>query len=265
VGSFALLLVLSGSAWAQAPAGGGAAPPTVELLGITEQRVRKVSKDLFAGFESLTVRFAIRGAAVKEAFRVGNLKVTEAKDEAGSDLVLAETAQAFQRTNRPDFADVGRFDRREDRLEREVVLKPAARSAKWITLKGSLELVVGGTDVHADIDAVKLKEERALEHADLAGAGLKIRLVKQAFGGERQIHAVFEGDQRCFREFAVLDKAGKASRLEPRGWFQSGKGPKVHSFGAAGALPAEATLRVTVRKGAATVTVPFAFERTELP
>lgn len=242
-------------------------PPTVRLLGVNEQRLRKVDKDFFGGFEGLSVRFLLQGPAVKEAVRQGNLKVTEAVDDAGKSLIVADSkgGGSFFQTNQPDFADIGKFDRREDRLEREVRMAVPARSAKTVTVRGSIDLIVGGADVNLDFGGVKLREERSLEHAELVAAGIKFKLVKARFGGDRQIACTIDGDERLFRELALVDTAGKATKLDPQGWFQSGNGPKVRNFGASAALPMEGTLRVVVRKGGTTVTVPLVFEKVELP
>jgi hypothetical protein len=251
--------LMTGVAIAQTPPA-----PKVALMGVNEQRTKKVDKGFFSGFEGLTLRFQLSGPAVKDAVRVGNLKVEAARDNLGTDLIIAEST--FNATNQPDFTEIGRFERRDDKMERDVRLKVPPRGAAKVAVKGSIDLIVGGADADVDFAAVKLREERTLEHADLTAAGFKVRIVKAVFGGgDKQLSCVFEGDDRMFREMALVDSAGKVTKLEGRGWYRSGSGPRIRSFGGSGALPAEAVLRIIVRKGAVSVTVPFSFESVELP
>lgn len=236
-----------------------AAAPVARPVEVHDERVKTLEKTLFAGSNALTVRGVLQGPAVKQASKFGNLKVSEAKDDTGADLIVK--GDSFAATNRPDLNAISDFARKDDKLNFDIKLKTPIRAAKSISVKGTIDLVVGGARVNADFPKVKALANSELKHAELTALGLKFKLAKV----EKSISYTMEGNEALIEEIVLLDKAGKKIESQGTSSFSFGKGPKNYDLGFGQAIDPDATLRITLLKGAKQVAVPFAFDKLELP
>ncbi len=228
-------------------------------LELREERVKPLEKTAFSGMSALTIRAELKGPAVKQAAKYGNLKVSDARDDGGTDLFLKD--DPFFGTNYPDMKLVDDFSRKEDRLGFSIRLKTAPRTAKKLSVKGSLDLLVAGTRVNADFPKVRSLSGSELKHPELEALKVKIKITKV----EKTLDYVLEGSDSLIEEIVLLDKAGKKINTAGTGSFSFGKGSKAYQLHFAQPIDATATLRVTVLKGARVVTVPFVFSNLELP
>jgi hypothetical protein len=235
------------------------AAPAVRPVEIRDERVKTLEKNQFAGNNSLSVRGQLQGPAVKQASKYGNLKVSEAKDDTGADLIVK--GDSFSATNQPDLKAIDDFARKEDKLDFDIRLKTTARAAKILSVKGSIDLIVGGTRVNADFPKVKALANSELKHAELTALGLKIKLAKV----EKSINYTMEGNETSIEEIVLLDKSGKKIDSQGSSSFSIGKGPRTFDMSFGQAIDPDATLRITLLKGAKPLTVPFAFDKLELP
>jgi hypothetical protein len=233
--------------------------PAARPVEVRDERVKTLEKTMFGGSNALTVRGVLQGPAVKQASKYGNLKVSEAKDDTGTDLIVK--GDSFSATNRPDLNPISDFARKDDKLNFDVKLKTPLRTAKSISVKGTIDLVVGGERVHADFPKVKALANSELKHAELTALGLKFKLAKV----EKSISYTMEGNEALIEEILLLDKTGKKVPSQGTSSFRLGKGPKNYDIGFGQAIDADATLRITLLKGARQVAVPFAFDKLELP
>jgi len=252
---FTVVLLLSALAPSQTPE-----VPTVRPIEVREDRVRQLVKERsFGNVSVLTVRGELKGSAVTQAAKFGNLKVTEANDDTGADLISKD--DFFSKTNRPEMKSIDKYERQEDRLPFDIRLKTTARIAKKISLKGSIDLLIGGKRANADFPKLRSLAGTELKHVELAALGIKIKLVKVE---KSAIEYTIDGNQGPIDEVVLLDKSGK--KIESTaGTFSVGKGPVIHQNNFAQEIGADSTLRIVLLKDAKTVTVPIAFANLELP
>jgi len=231
----------------------------VKPIEIRDERVRAFAKEQSFGMTMLTVRGELKGPAVVQAAKYGNLKVTEATDDTGADLAIKD--DSFFKTNQPELKSISQFERNDDRLFFNVRLKNPARTAKKVSLKGALDLLVGGKRVNADFAKVRSLAGTELKNPDLAALGIKIKLAKV----DKSVNYIMEGNLGLIDEVIVLDSAGKKMENGGHGTFSIGKGPPTHTINFAQDIPADATLRFVLLKDAKTLTVPITFTNLELP
>ncbi|MBL8794464.1 MAG: hypothetical protein JNM56_11205 [Planctomycetia bacterium] len=233
--------------------------PAARPVEVREERTRTLEKTVFAGTNALTVKAVLQGPAVKQAAKFGNIKVSEARDDTDADLIVK--GDSFNATNQPELKPISDFNRKDDQLTFDLRLQPPARAAKSVTVKGTVDLIVGGTRVNADFPKVKALANTELNHAELAALGVKLKLAKI----EKSINYTMEGNEAVIEEIVLLDKAGKKIESQGRGSFRLGKGPKTFDISFGQPIDADATLRITLLKGAKQVAVPFTFDKLQLP
>ncbi len=258
--------------------GQAAAPPVpaVTLNSVSEHRSKQIDQKT-TGFnsEDLSLVLELKGPTVKDAFKHGNLKVTLGEDDLKTDLVrrLAKGETFGYTSDQPElkrFEDYLRTGEGKDLMRVYVNLKAPPRAAKNVSIKGSYDLLVGGTPGTAEFPKVRALEGTTLKNADLDAIGLKVNVLKPGknfFGKpEQTLLLTYEGDDRLVSEVNVLDGAGKKieGNLYSNVDFMNKKLKNV-SFNCNSSIPADAKLQIKVAKDAKSVTVPFEFKNVELP
>jgi len=232
--------------------------------GLMESRNKALEKNSFFGGAQLSLTFKISGPGVLAAVKIGNVKVTEATDDTGTSLIGKGSNGEIQ-SEQPDMRTVGQYERNKDVMSQYVWLKAPPRSAKSVSFKGSVDLLVGGTPANAEFAGIDPWAEKELAHAELEAVGIKVKLHKSAFNNASAINFVLEGNTNLINSVEYVDSAGKVAKSQNSGWSKFGNGPKVTTYYFQEKLAAGGTLRFVVLKGAKTVTVPLVLEKTDLP
>jgi hypothetical protein len=259
--------ILFGAVLLCLPAADDAAKPKLSMATAVEERYKSADKkDTFTYVSHLRATFRMDGC--KNVRSYGNLKVSEAKADTGEDLVLRSKDPRVV-TGISDvrgFTAVQDYQIKSGRIDVRVELNAAPRAAKTFTLKGTVELLVGGEPTNVDFADVLSKEDNeALKDDAFTAAGLKVTVLKEKGGSTgRSVRYAVEGNNSIVKEINVVDADGKVLPVGHT-WYPTGTGGTSHVRTSSQQLPKDAKLRVTIYKGAKTVKVPFAFDGVELP
>jgi hypothetical protein len=253
--------------------------PVVRPFALHEYRSKALDKDAFIGEPNLNFQAHVQGSAVKDALKVGNLKVTEAVDDQKADLIMRrKKGDSFgPMSDQPEFRVIQQFDRdqNKDNLNLNFQLRAPGRTAKKISAKGSVGLVFGTATI-GEFAKVKSLEGSTLKSEDLDALKLKVMIVKptkdNSFGKPEQ-NVVIEVEGDVFpiieTEITLLDGAGKKMEGFYPQWqfqFDNDKGkPRRMVLNNNQNIPADAKLQIKYIKSAKIVTVPFEFKDVELP
>jgi len=236
---------------------------TAKAAGVQELRIKKYTPDTKLGNDSLWVRVEIEGPAVAKALKYGNLKITKAVDDAGTDLHNAAGPNASDSVAMKAYS---RLDRKSGKLPIDVKMKAPPRGAKSIALQGSIDLLTASDTTKAEFAGTKVDTEIDLKDPALEAAGVKIRVVKAPGPkNEKALTLLIDGNEDSFEDVEI-DFAGKPARPASTAVAKAaGNKPRNRYFYFADKLPESFTLRVLLLKGAKTVTVKIDFEKLELP
>jgi hypothetical protein len=244
--------------------------PTAQVEGVKaapvalqELRIRKLDPKQKVGTESIWVRTELVGDLIKQSVKSGNLKVVEARDDQGIDLIgTMGSAQTLQ----PAMKALLAAERASGRIDFEIKMKAPGRGAKSLSVKGSIDLLVVGERVNVDV-VVKSGSEVELKHAELEAAGLKLKTAKTdaVKNGEKMVGLIVEGNEFNLLDVELVDGAGKAVRAGAPLVLPAKSQVKARFYTFPDKVPSEYTLRAVVAKGSRTVTVPFDFAKLELP
>jgi hypothetical protein len=246
------------------------AQPTVTAKSVNETRYKELTKQAFGfSFDGLSIGFEMEGPAIKEMVKYGNLKVAEAKDDKGADLIKKpqRPGDTFNSSDQPEMRVVQDYEQKQGKVSFQVSLKKTARTATKVSAKGSIDALVGGTKGEAEFAKVKALEGTQLKNADLEGLKLKVTVAKPAksfFGKPEQMVVLeFDGDDASIIDYSLVDAAGKKVNVFP---FTTMKEKvKVVTFNFDKAVPPDTKLKINYVKGAKRVTVPFEVKDVELP
>ena len=209
----------------------------------------------------LKLTLHVVGDAAAKAKRFGRVKITKAVDDTGENLI--KTSSTFSRSEGMATVDKWKKQGVTNGFSVELKLKPSARkAAKISTLKGSFVLLTGGKIVDVTIADVVAHAGKEVKDAALAEAGVKLKISSQTKGGK--VAYTVEGNTDVVVGAELVDAAGKVVRSFG-GWQQSGKGPKVYSRRPQGKMPEKVGLKLTILKGAKSVTVPINLKDIPLP
>ncbi|MFN4258428.1 MAG: hypothetical protein ACK4RK_03970 [Gemmataceae bacterium] len=242
---------------------------TVVVKKITETRVRSEERKPFPapGLNLTLVIQPRKPELLQEAVRIGNLRLSTATDDMGTNLISQDKTQ---NSNQSFLQKVSDFQRKAGAVEITVTLLPSARGARTFTLQGSIAIVTGGTPVTVDFPKVQTLQGQVLEHPELKAAGLKLQAIKPTvvFGGslDKTVQLqVLEGSEGGIAEVGLVDAAGQYHT--PQGFgdliMRVNDLPTVN-------VPFREfdpnwTLRLKLLKGAKVVTVPIELHKIELP
>lgn len=170
-------------------------PITARPVSVSETRERTVgdtpgqpSSALF--FTGLRVKLRLEGPAAAGASKVGRLKITEAADDAGTDLRDKDQLKWGEQ-----FQDVSRFgqsdkDKAAGGFEYEMKLGLPARKAGAIArLKGELQVLSGGEEKTVSVPAVRKLAGKAVEDPALKAAGITLKVLPSPAGGAEELGA----------------------------------------------------------------------------
>jgi len=238
--------------------------PKLSAVMLKEQRNKFLAKNTsIGGYERLAVRVRLEG--IKEVRSYGNLKVTEAKTDTGTDLVRGPKDEGafFGITDQPTFQLVQPYQAKSGKVEVEIVLRKTPREAMKVSLKGSLDLLIGGKPSDVEFPNFRTMEGAALKNEAFTDVGLKIILTR-GVNTDTQLRFTIEGNNSILQEIGLVDAAGK--KLQTSGYFSStGRGEGSYHLSSPQKIPNDAKLRVTVIKGGKISTLPLVFENLPLP
>lgn len=250
--------------------------PTVKLYNLNENRTKSFDKDAFSGGSTLTLSSRLQGAAVKDAYKIGNLKLAESTDDRKNDLVMRVKPGEFgPSSDQPEYRVIGQYERDKDKdnLTFWATLRAPERTAKKISAKGTIDLL-SGTVSTAEFAGAKGLEGSDLKSEDLDALKLKVTVHKpgkEFFGDlKKQLILKVEGDERPIIENETGLVDGKGKKIETSAYWnfrQPNDKEKARTLTISSNLPipADAKLVIKFLKDPKVVTVPFEFKDVELP
>jgi hypothetical protein len=239
--------------------------PNLSPVKLYEQRNKFLAKRTsIGGYQRLEVRLQLEG--IKDVHTYGNLKVTEAKTDTGADLIRRPKDEGafFAVTDMPYFNVVSDYQAKSGKLAVDVILHVTPRGAKKVSLKGSLDLLIGGKQTH--IDFANFRDLEALENEALTAVGLKISKSKEKpRKTDTQLIFSTEGDKSALVEIGLVDASGAKIQTSGGYSYSSARSRGGSYFlSSSQKIPKDAKLRVTFIKGGKRTTLPFAYDL-ELP
>ncbi len=241
------------------------APPApagvrVVVAHVTEKRSRdllaKVRRD---PFRKLRIGLRLAGETVEKARSYGRIRVHQAVDDKGNDLVYEDSSYI-------GYVPAGL--RRKEGLSTGLTLWPAARAAgKIARVSGSLELVLGGKVEKLWVKDVRSLAGKQVSHEALAAAGVKLNIRKPGvyLTGEvsKNVSCEITGDLWGVQMCLLVDEKGQ----EVSGWSsqEHGERREVTTWILSGGEPANPGLKLTLLVGARTVKVPIELRDIPLP
>jgi hypothetical protein len=236
-----------------------------KAVGVSETRERRLDdkgRGMFAGLK-VTLRFD--GPVARGVSKIGRLKVTEATDDAGTDLRDKDQLRWCEQ-----LQDVSRFGQSEKEkaagvFDYDLRLGLPARSAKAVkNLKGEVQVLAGGREVVVSLPAVRKLAGRPVEDADLKAAGITLKVNASPSGKKNSIEAELTGDFDAIREVKVLSPDG-SNKMAGSWWSESG-GKRTVSYMLSEPLEDDAArLELRIVVGQKTLSVPVEIADLALP
>jgi hypothetical protein len=245
---------------------------SITAIQINESRHKRLVDDKRpAARNSLNIQLRLKGDAIKKLTRLGNWKVTAAKDDQGNDLVNRSsfTSKTLYRTYRR-YSTVGRTSpppQDEYETSSQSVNAPNRGAKALAVFQGTVDVSLSDYD-SVSIPVAKLDELKGKEIADplLKKAGLTVTLDRlTSMGNNTNLSIKFTGtkdDQQKFLRLRFEDKDGKTiteSNASPG--FSRGYG-SLYSFRK---LPADAVLKFDIETRRKDVTLRFDLKDLPLP
>lgn len=245
----------------------------VELTKITEHREKALVKEnRFSGFGTgVELNLRVTGKDVDNARSYGDIKITKAVDDLGTDLSKSEDDD----TSNSRMQQVSKFgmDEKEQGFRFDLNLPTLPpRKAKSIKLvEGTVKVVAGGTKKLIEVPIKPEQYGKPVDDPALKELGVTFTLTdpkakKNGFmmgGGDNSVPATISGNREALAEVTVVDGAGEEISNGSM-WNDQEKTREVSYF-VNGKLPDGAKVRIEVWPGQKTLTVPFKFENIELP
>lgn len=244
----------------------------VELIKLTEHREKALVKEnRFGGFvKGIELNLRATGKDVDNARSYGDIKVTKAVDDLGTDLSKSGDDEASS-TRMQQVHKFG-MDEKEQGFRFDLTLPVVApRNAKSIKLvEGTVTVIAGGTQKFVEVPIKPESYGKPVDDPALKELGVTFTLSDPKAGGtgfkmgdDQSVTAQIGGKIEALGEVKVVDGSGNAISNGSM-WSESGGG-RVASYFVNGKLPEGAKVRIEVWPGQKTVTVPFKFENVELP
>ncbi len=236
--------------------------PNVSIATLCEERSASFAKNVSIN-KGLEVALRVQG--IKNIRTYGDLKVTEAKTDSGDDLIRRPKDPRASRgvTNLYPFQIVTDYEIWRGRFDLDIILKPSPRKAKTFSFKGSFDVLEGGKVTHIDFPMFRNLEGKTLEHKAFRDAGLKINLKRS--DSEKRIRYTIGGNNSILSKITLIDAAGKDIPISSSGAAGSIYTGRTFWMRTSRAIPKDAKLRVTIFEGGQLKTVPFEFQKIELP
>lgn len=218
-----LMLLLVPAAVAQTPPLPNLEPPSVpltgpmrvELLGLGETRVHLMNLPEGSDQEPLRrqtrMQFQLTGERLPDVVRIGQVMITNAEDDAGSQLVDQSkiTDEALNET-RP--VEISQAVIRQGGLTMNAAMDAAKRSATKLTaLEGSIAVAYAGEVIEVTIPNPLDQSGKILEHPALKELGLVVSVLAadEFFDVPRREQLVglqISGNEKLFKEAKFYDE-----------------------------------------------------------
>jgi hypothetical protein len=266
-----------------------AAPPddaTVTLKRLIEKRELSPVKTPFSGWESgIDLQLHVDGPGVKDARKFGKLKITEASDDAGTDLT--KKPKGTPSYDNEEFREIqpphsfGFDDKAPKPTGFDVEIKlstPSARAAKSIkVIRGEIQVLVGGEKKVVEVKNFKSVYGKVLADPSLKAVGVNFTLLDPAkpsneratFGARendgKSVPVMMSGNLDAVSEVRFVNKAGEQIN---QGWMGQNDPTSKHrtlTYDLSEPLSDDVTLQIEVWPGQKTLTVPFELENVKLP
>ena len=272
------LLAFTAVAFAAEPAGA-----TVTLKKLLERRELSVEKTPFSGWENgIELLLHVEGPGVKGARKFGKLKITEAKDDAGTDLTkVNKDAPKFMTDHFEDVREPQQFGFGSDEKKNpkptgfDVTARlqtPTARTAKTLKiLKGELQVLVGGEKKIVEVKKLKETFGKPLADPALKELGVTFTINDPAakrsgfsFGDpKKSLPVVIAGNVDAIAGVTILDAAGQ--KMNAGSSWSDEKNKRALTYDLEKDFSEDMTLQIEVWPGQRTLTVPFELKDVKLP
>ena len=258
---------------------------TVTPVRISESRVKDLAakagqESSHMGFnEGLRLVVRLDGPEVAGATQYGKLKIAQATDDAGTNLLPkaegfgAEDAEGFVKFRSAMMMGIFSSDRDDPQLFVELRLDPAARKAGRIKLiKGQMQVIAGGESKTVEVKNPGAMLGKMIDDAALKQGGVQIQVLdpKKAdqgmmmmAGDGPQVVVQIKGNLSVLDSIKVVDGQGKD--LGQGEGSSSSKDVETRSITLSQAPDAQTTLKITLHVGQKTVNVPFELKDVPLP
>ncbi|MCH8830984.1 MAG: hypothetical protein IID45_15540, partial [Planctomycetes bacterium] len=216
---------------------------TVRASRISESRNKRLlsSKSKFFFKGSLSIYLQFKGEPIKKLTRIGQWKITTAKDDQGTDLRKRSSfgSKTRSRISRR-FNRLAKVQPPQDEYESPYSLNVPARNAKSITSYiGEVRLSLSETDsVSIPVANLKAMQGKIIADPLLKKAGIIVTLTRVSQSTfSTSVSVKFTGqkaDREKFLRLRFEDKGGKTiGKTNPYAGFRSGSGSgngSVYSF-----------------------------------
>jgi hypothetical protein len=246
-------------------------PPQVQSAGAREVRTTGESKAGLSSWSETGLIVFLRVDGLDQPARLANIVLTEAKDDAGTDLLKQNGAGGDNKiiTELPNVTRPLHDKVVEDvpkAFYAQVNLRMSARQAQRIaSLKGEVRVSVGGGEKPAvvTVPAVKALGGKKVEHPDLARAGLTLQVAEQGPQEQLELALMISGEVPRDSDVSVVGADGKSVSTGCSG--SSGKNAIQQLMKLQRPLNDTDRLRITLPLGQKKVTIPFDLKDIELP
>jgi len=248
----------------------GFASAAVEMkpIHVNEQRsVELVKDDIGRGGDSLQIVFSLSGPEAATAIQYGELKLDEAVDDKGTNLIPAEDpfneAAKFK-----EFAN--EFYRKHDKEQNRPVaapqiginLAPAKRAATKIArLRGSISIIDQGTIKTVEITGLKPGDKKKLDVPANAGVTLTTNIKQDDL---TNIELEVSGNNDAIDSLEVYDAAGEQISNGGGHWSVD-DGPIHRTISLSKPLDASMKLVAKISVDRKTTKIPFDLKDIALP
>jgi hypothetical protein len=265
--------------WLQAPA---AAPASgdkfvVSAISVAETRYRNLAgeESMFGDRSGTELLIRVQGAAVDGATSYGQLKLTEATDDTGTDMKpkkggMSMNDEAFTPIQSGMLGMLQKKGEKGFRVKLELG-SAARKAAKIRSVKGEFQVLADGKQAAATVKNIPALVGKSIEDPQLKQAGVQIKVVdpKKAGSGmlgggdDNSLSLQITGAITAVQEVEVLDKAGKSVT---QGSMSSGSEKESNvTYQLKQPLDDTMTLKVKLVIGQKTVKVPFELKDIALP
>jgi hypothetical protein len=235
----------------------------VTVVSVQETRQKDMAKTdvAKASVGPLNVELQLEGASLADVKRIGQAKVTVAKDDAGTSLLPgAETTSSEMQAieHSPDVKD--------EPLTVLVGLEAGSRKAtKIATLTGTLTALAGGKEEPIVIKDIKSFVGKAVSDPALEKAGVTFKIIKPSKDVDNVLFYEFAGNTAIVVDVELLTATGKEIPPAPAFIAVDESTAKASTIAVENPIPPKAGLKITVLAGAKVLTVPFDLKDIPLP
>ncbi len=231
-----------------------------------EQRNRTVASGFtsIGGFERLELRLELKN--IKDVRSYGNLRITEAKTDTGVDLIRRpkDKEAFFGTTNRPIFETPTQYESRSGKVWIEVLFDKTPRTATKVTIRGSLDVLMGGKPADIDFANISKLQGTTLQNKKFTAAGMTIKVKKARY--KNKVELIASGNNSILSDITVVDNAGKKISSRTISYSYKGTSDKCfYRITSSQKIPADAKLRVIIIQGGRIHTLPIRLKNYNLP